>query len=152
MARQNKFLYQLESYFLKRLAGVKVAYAPLVVALFVGVVLTSAFYRSSSENLRAGGGESLDALIRAAAKKGDYVLSQKLYEQRDVLGYSTNSSLEEIVYPDRYINSLIKSYEKKLTTAPYWYDGHFALRELYLRIGNVEEAEEHGRILRWLNP
>lgn len=118
---------------------------------------------AAGSGMSATGETNLDGIIKRAAQIGDYQTAREIYEARlrnvkpDVLGVesdqvSAETSLEELVYPERKVQRRIVDLEVKLEIYPENKEIYLLLADLYGQLDEKDKASEYREKARVLDP
>ena len=152
MKEGRDFWHSLENYTWKIIERLSHALPWLGLGIIVLVIATSAYGTRAS----LVGTQGLREAALRAAKVGDYVIAQDLWERMtikegdSVLG--VESELEDRIYPERVVEREIEKYEGLLAKYPGHRDIYLMLAGLYGQIGKTEQSEQYLELARELDP
>ncbi|MFZ2199724.1 MAG: hypothetical protein WAV40_02970 [Microgenomates group bacterium] len=145
MNKSLRFWASLELY-LRKVAGRSPLPWP---AWGIGLVLvvfgTSLKYSRDS----VAGARNTREVVITAAKRGDYETARELLNHYSIRPLD---QLEDLVYPERKVETRIAELENKLEIYPENREIYLGIAELYRQLGNEEKTQEYRERARILDP
>lgn len=153
MKKEQGFWRDLESYTWKIIGRLSPTLPWLGIGIIVLAITASAFELKASI---VGTSGLADAAERAAAV-GDYALARSLYEKQykqedDEQIMGVGSEVEELIFPEREVEREIAQYQELLTKYPGHRDICLVLAQLYVQIGEKEQAQDYLEMAKELDP
>jgi tetratricopeptide (TPR) repeat protein len=144
MKQSLRFFESLENYTWKVVMRFSPTLPWIGVGLVVMVISTSLFTAKSS---LAGTSGRVEAAV-VASSVGDYDVAQSLWEKQ----LPTESGEEDLIYPKRAVEREITKYQELLAKYPGHRDIYLVLAQLYVQIGEREQAQDYLEMARELDP
>ncbi len=144
MKQSLRFFESLENYTWK----VITRFSPTLPWIGVGLVVMviSASLITSKSSLAGAGGRVEAAVV--AASVGDYDVAQSLWEKQ----IPVERESEDMIFPKRVVEREITKYQELLAKYPGHRDIYLVLAQLYVQIGEREQAQDYLEMARELDP